>query len=44
MPAKLVLVGRIAGAFGVKGEVRLAAYTETPQALLAEIRDELKKR
>ena len=32
---KLVLVGRVAGAFGVKGEVRLSAYTETPQALLA---------
>jgi 16S rRNA processing protein RimM len=35
MPDKLVLVGRLAGAFGVKGEVRLAAYTETPAALLA---------
>ncbi len=35
MPDKLVLVGSIAGAFGVKGEVRLSAYTETPQALLA---------
>jgi 16S rRNA processing protein RimM len=32
---KLVLVGRVAGAFGVRGEVRLSAYTETPQALLA---------
>jgi len=31
----LVLVGRVAGAFGVKGEVRLSAYTETPAALLA---------
>jgi 16S rRNA processing protein RimM len=31
---KLVLVGRIAGAFGVKGEVRISAYTETPLALL----------
>ena len=35
MAPKLVLVGRIAGAFGVKGEVRLSAYTETPLALLA---------
>ena len=34
MADKLVLVGRIAGAFGVKGEVRISAYTETPQALL----------
>ena len=32
---KLVLVGRVAGAFGVKGEVRLSAYTEEPKALLA---------
>ena len=32
--SKLVLVGRIAGAFGVKGEVRISAYTETPLALL----------
>lgn len=35
MADKLVLVGRVAGAFGVKGEVRLSAYTQTPQALLA---------
>lgn len=34
MADKLVLVGRIAGAFGVKGEVRISAYTETPLALL----------
>jgi len=32
--SKLVLVGRVAGAFGVKGEVRVSAYTETPLALL----------
>ena len=32
---KLVLVGRVAGAFGVKGEVRISAYTATPLALLA---------
>jgi 16S rRNA processing protein RimM len=35
MTSKLVLVGRVAGAFGVKGEVRLTAYTERPEALLA---------
>jgi len=34
MTTKLILVGRVAGAFGVKGEVRLAAYTAQPQALL----------
>ena len=32
---KLVLVGRVAGAFGVKGEVRVTAYTGRPEALLA---------
>jgi len=32
--SKLVLVGRVAGAFGVKGEVRISAYTETPLSLL----------
>jgi 16S rRNA processing protein RimM len=35
MTQKLVLVGRVAGAFGVKGEVRLSAYTGRPEALLA---------
>jgi 16S rRNA processing protein RimM len=34
MADKLVLVGRVAGAFGVKGEVRISAYTASPQALL----------
>ena len=34
MTSKLILVGRVAGAFGVKGEVRVTAYTESPQALL----------
>ena len=29
----LLLVGRIAGSFGVKGEVRLTTYTEDPMAL-----------
>jgi 16S rRNA processing protein RimM len=31
--AKLILVGRVAGAFGVRGEVRITAYTDEPQAL-----------
>src|SRR5665213_2318377 len=31
---RLVLVGRVAGAFGVKGEVRIRAYTAEPLALL----------
>ena len=31
---KLILVGRVAGAFGVRGEVRLSTYTEAPDALL----------
>jgi 16S rRNA processing protein RimM len=35
MTSKLVLVGRVAGAFGVKGEVRVTAYTARPEALLA---------
>ena len=30
---RLILVGRVAGAFGVRGEVRITAYTEAPQAL-----------
>jgi 16S rRNA processing protein RimM len=30
----LILVARVAGAFGVKGEVRLTAYTADPLALL----------
>jgi 16S rRNA processing protein RimM len=34
MADRLVLVGRVAGAFGVKGEVRVSAYTETPLSLL----------
>ncbi len=29
-----ILVGRVAGAFGVRGEVRITAYTEDPLALL----------
>jgi 16S rRNA processing protein RimM len=30
----LILVGRVAGAFGVKGEVRITSYTAEPEALL----------
>lgn len=43
MPADgLILVGRVAGAFGVKGELKLAAYTAEPLALLdyRSLRDE----
>ena len=32
---KLILVGHVAGAFGVKGEVRITAYTADPMALVA---------
>lgn len=31
---RLILVGRVAGAFGVRGEVRISAYTEDPLALV----------
>ncbi len=31
---RLILVARVAGAFGVRGEVRLTAYTEDPLSLL----------
>jgi 16S rRNA processing protein RimM len=34
MADKLVLVGRVAGAFGVRGEVRISAYTASPMALV----------
>jgi 16S rRNA processing protein RimM len=34
-PDRLVLVAKVAGAFGVKGEVRIRAFTEDPRALLA---------
>lgn len=30
---KLVLIGRVAGAFGVRGEVRLTTYNEDPMAV-----------
>ncbi|CAN7317293.1 ribosome maturation factor RimM [Brevundimonas sp. LjRoot202] len=32
---KLILVGQVAGGFGVKGEVRVTAWTADPMALLA---------
>ncbi len=35
---KLILVGRVAGAFGVRGEVRITTYTQEPLAL-ARYRD-----
>jgi len=31
---RLILVGRVAGAFGVKGEIRITAFTEEPMALV----------
>lgn len=34
MAEPLILVGRVAGAFGVKGELRITAYTDEPQALV----------
>jgi 16S rRNA processing protein RimM len=33
-PGRLILVGRVAGAFGVKGEVRITSYTDDPAALV----------
>ena len=38
MTDRLIQVGRVAGAFGVRGEVRISAYTEDPMAL-ARYRD-----
>ena len=32
---RLIQVGRLAGAFGVRGEIRINAFTEDPLALLA---------
>ena len=34
MTDRLILVGRVAGAFGVKGEVRITSYTDDPAALV----------
>lgn len=33
MADRLLLIGRVAGAFGVRGEVRITTYTEDPMAL-----------
>lgn len=33
MPAASILVGRVAGAFGVRGEIRITTFTEDPVAL-----------
>jgi 16S rRNA processing protein RimM len=35
MAARLILVGKVAGAFGVGGEVRITTYTDDPIGLLA---------
>jgi 16S rRNA processing protein RimM len=35
MTEKLILVGQAAGAFGVRGEVKITAFTEDPANLLA---------
>jgi 16S rRNA processing protein RimM len=32
---RLILVGRVAGAFGVRGEIRITAFTSDPMALVA---------
>jgi 16S rRNA processing protein RimM len=32
--SKLILVGRIAGAFGVRGEIRISTYTEDPMSVV----------
>ena len=34
-PDPLVLVAQVAGAFGVRGEVRIRTYTQSPMAVLA---------
>ena len=34
MTERLILVGRVAGAFGVRGEVKIASYTDDPAALV----------
>src|SRR5262249_50023400 len=33
-PDRLILVGRVAGAFGVRGEIRITTYTDEPDALV----------
>ncbi len=32
-PANLIMVGRVAGGFGVRGEVKITTYTEEPMSL-----------
>jgi 16S rRNA processing protein RimM len=34
LPQRLILVGRVAGAFGVRGEIRINAFTDDPAALV----------
>ena len=34
MSSDLIQVGRVAGAFGVRGEVRITSFTAEPEALL----------
>ena len=34
MADRLILVGRVAGAFGVKGELKITSYTDDPVALV----------
>ncbi len=34
MAERLILVGRVAGAFGVKGELKITSYTDDPAALV----------
>ena len=34
-PPRLILVAQVGGAFGVRGEVRITAYTAEPKALLS---------
>jgi len=34
MPGRLILVGQAAGAFGVRGDLRITAYTDDPLRLL----------
>ena len=34
MPSRLILVGRVGGAFGIKGEIRITTYTDDPESLL----------
>jgi 16S rRNA processing protein RimM len=35
MPPRLILVAQVGGAFGVRGEVRITAFTADPRTLLA---------